>query len=410
MFFGKFRLGLAALSLGLAIGGAAKALPPAEPKSHVTPQGPVQFTHGVYHRAVCSHAHLPIGMMACHAHMRTDARGNIMIGKAASASPAYQPAGYGAFDLRSAYIVNGKGVAATKIAVVDAYGYPRAQADLAIYRAQMGLPVCTAANGCFKKVNQNGGTAYPAFDAGWAQETALDLDMVSAMCPNCHIVLVQANSAFLSDLAVAENQAVLQGAHVISNSYGGSEIGTTGYEPAWNHAGVAITVSTGDDGFGVQFPASSPHVTAVGGTNLVRSWNARGWKETAWTGAGSGCSTIYAKPAWQSDILCATRMSADVSAVADPETGVAVYVPIDSVNSVWTVFGGTSASAPIVAGVYGVNGGAVNYGQNPYLHLSGLFDVKSGSNGTCGGTYFCTSAVGYDGPTGLGSPYGATAF
>lgn len=373
--------------------------------------GPVVFSNGVYHRSVCGRAGLRPGFAECHAHVRTDSRGNIMVGKPMTASPSYQPAGYGAFDLRNAYKNSGSGASTTKIAIVDAYGYPNAEADLAIYRTQMGLPACTSSTGCFHKINENGGSVtFPAFNAGWAQETALDLDMVSAMCPKCRILLVEATTNSYTDLGTAVNTAATKGAHAISNSYGGGEVGTSGYNSYYNHPGIAITASSGDAGYGVEFPASSPQVTAVGGTSLMRAWNGRGWTETAWSGAGSGCSIVYAKPAWQSDPLCLNRTVADVSAVADPATGVAVYGPISSSTSEWMVFGGTSAAAPIVAGIYGVNAGTVNYGQDPYNHTVNLFDVTSGSNGTCGGTYLCTSTSGYDGPTGLGTPNGKTAF
>jgi len=197
---------------------------------------------------------------------------------------------------------------------------------------------------------------------------------------------------------------------VISNSYGGGEAGSGPFESAYNHLGIGVTVSSGDSGFGVQFPASSPHVTAVGGTSLRRASNARGWTETVWSGAGSGCSSVYAKPAWQTDPSCTRRTVADVSAVSDPNTGVAVYAPISSTTSTWLVFGGTSVAAPVIAGVYAVNGGTVTYGSDPYAHPGALFDVVSGSNGSCGGSYLCTGKVGYDGPTGLGTPNGVSAF
>jgi subtilase family serine protease len=321
------------------------------------------------------------------------------------------PSGYGPSDLRSAYKVTGTGSSSYTIAIVDAYGYTNAEKDLATYRSQYGLPACTTANGCFKKVNEKGLTSsYPRNDTGWDQEQALDLDMASAMCPNCKILLVQANTSSLSDLATAVNTAARLGAKAISNSYGGGESGTSSYESAYNHSGVAITVSSGDSGYGVQFPASSPHVTAVGGTSLKRASNTRGWAETVWNGAGSGCSAVYSKPSWQKDGLCARRTVADVSAVADPNTGVAVYGPASRTRTGWMIFGGTSVAAPLVAGVYGANGGTATYGQDPYNHVSALFDVTSGSNGSCGGSYLCTGVSGFDGPTGLGTPNGTTAF
>ena len=357
---------------------------------------------GVYHARVCPGPSSP-GNARCHAHVVTDAKGNPM---ATTGPSGFKPA-----DLRSAYNVTSNGSSTTLIAIVDAYGYPTAESDLATYRKQFGLPACTTASGCFMKVNQNGVQGgYPRTDTGWSQESALDLDMASAMCPNCRILLVEANTPSYSDLAAAVKKAAALGAHVISNSYGGGESGSSSYESAYNYTGIAVTVSSGDNGYGVEFPASSPHVVAVGGTHLVKAGNARGWTETAWTGAGSGCSTVYAKPTWQTDTGCAKRTVADVSAVADPNTGVAVYGPSSRTRSAWMVFGGTSVAAPLVGGIYGVNGGNVSYGSDPYANLSSIFDVVGGSNGSCGGSYLCTSVSGYDGPTGLGSPNGASGF
>lgn len=361
----------------------------------------------VFHAAVCPGAAGP-ETARCHARVVTDDKGNPI---ERDASPNVVPSGFGPGDLRAAYNIATQGSSTTTVAIVDAYGYTNAESDLATYRSTYGLPACTTANGCFAKYNQSGVKGnYPRQNTGWAQETALDLDMVSAMCPGCKVILVQANSASFSDLAAAVTTAAALGAHVISNSYGGSESGSQAYEAAYNQLGVAVTVSSGDSGYGVQFPASSPHVIAVGGTSLKRDASARGWGETAWNGAGSGCSAIYAKPNWQLDGGCAMRMEADVAAVADPATGVAVYGPGRGGKSAWLVFGGTSVAAPVIGGIYGANGGAVNYGSDPYAHLSALYDVTSGSNGSCGGAYLCTARAGYDGPTGLGTPNGTTAF
>ncbi|HSI18969.1 MAG TPA: S53 family peptidase [Sphingomonas sp.] len=361
----------------------------------------------VFHAAVCPGAAGP-ETARCHARVVTDDKGNPI---ERDASPNVVPSGFGPGDLRAAYNIATQGSSSTIVAIVDAYGYTNAESDLATYRSTYGLPACTSASGCFAKYNQSGVKGnYPRQNNGWAQETALDLDMVSAMCPGCKVILVEANSAGFSDLAAAVNTAAALGAHVISNSYGGGESGSQAYEAAYNHLGVAITVSSGDNGYGVQFPASSPHVIAVGGTSLKRDASARGWGETVWTGAGSGCSTIYGKPNWQLDGGCAMRMEADVAAVADPATGVAVYGPGQGGKSSWLVFGGTSVAAPLIGGIYGANGGAVNYGSDPYANTGALYDVTSGSNGSCGGTYFCTARAGYDGPTGLGTPNGTTAF
>lgn len=369
-------------------------------------QPDIQKSGQTYHIAACRHVVGPAAY--CHARIVSDAQGKISF-NAALHPPA--PSGLSPASLRDAYKVTGSGSSSTIVAIVDAYGYTNAESDLGVYRSQFGLPSCTTANGCFKKLNQNGVQgSYPAQNTGWAQESALDLDMASAMCPNCKIYLVEANSATFGNLATAENTAANTGAHAISNSYGGGESGSQSYEPAYNHPGIAVTVSSGDSGYGVEFPASSPHVTAVGGTHLVTAGNSRGWTETVWSGAGSGCSSIYAKPAWQHDTGCSRRTVADVAAVADPNTGVAVYGPVNARKSGWLVFGGTSVAAPLIAGVYGVNGGAVNYGSDPYNNTGALFDVTSGSNGSCGGSYLCTGKVGYDGPTGLGTPNGVSAF
>ncbi|HEY0987760.1 MAG TPA: S53 family peptidase [Kofleriaceae bacterium] len=338
----------------------------------------------------------------CHARVLVDAAGEPRVNAA--------PAGYAPSQLRSAYKITGSGSASTTIAIIGAFGYPTAESDLATYRSQFGLPACTSASGCFRMVNQTGGTTFPALNVGWAKEAALDLDMASAMCPGCKLLLVEANAATFADLAAAVNTAVSLGAHVVNNSYGGGESGTTTLESAYNHAGVAIIASSGDSGFGVQFPASSRHVTAVGGTTLVTSTASRGWSETAWSGAGSGCSRVYSKPTWQHDTGCSRRTIADVSAVADPNTGVAVFAPLSELASGWQVFGGTSVAAPLVGGIYGVNGGAVNFGADPYSHTTALFDVRSGSNGSCSPSYLCTARTGYDGPTGLGTPNGIAAF
>jgi subtilase family serine protease len=370
--------------------------------------GKVQRFGHVFGRNVCGDA-VARGQARCFAKVVTDARGNILEGVAGRMARNAAPSGYGPTDLRGAYKITGSGSSGYTIAVVDAFGYPNAEADLNTYRSQFGLGACTTANGCFKKVDQNGGTRYPRIDVGWAQETALDLQMVSAMCPSCHILLVESTNDYLNNLAAAANYAGSH-ANAVSNSYGGDEGGTTSYEPSYSHANVAFTVSSGDYGYGVQFPASSPHVTAVGGTSLVKAANSRGWNETVWNGAGSGCSTTYGKPTWQHDALCKYRTVADVAAIADPNTGVAVYGPVTSRRSGWLVFGGTSVAAPLIAGIYGVHGGNANYGGDPYSNTGSLFDVTSGSNGSCGGTYLCTGAVGYDGPTGLGTPNGSTAF
>jgi subtilase family serine protease len=329
--------------------------------------------------------------------------------------------GYAPADLQSAYklpsVTAGLG---QTIAIVDAYDNPNAYNDLTAYRSRFGLPVCSTTTGCFTKVNQNGqASPLPTGDVGWGQEIALDLDMASAICPNCKILLVEANSASFADLVAAVDRAATMGANAISNSYGGNEFsseGTSTYNGHYNKPGRVLTVSSGDNGYGVEFPAASQYVTAVGGTSLTKNTSTtRGWTETAWSGAGSGCSRYIGKPTWQHDTGCSRRTVADVSAVANPSTGVAVYDSYGSSGGAnWLVFGGTSVASPIIAGVYALAGNAatVNYGSYPYSHTASLFDVTSGSNGGCSfsARYLCRAGAGYDGPTGLGTPNGVGAF
>ncbi|MER5911902.1 carboxypeptidase regulatory-like domain-containing protein [Streptomyces sp. NPDC001982] len=334
------------------------------------------------------------------------------------------PQGFGPADLRSAYGLPADGGAGKTIAIVDAFDNPNAEADLAVYRAQYGLPACTTANGCFTKVDQRGGTDYPAPDPGWAGEISLDLDMVSAVAPNARILLVEADKPAIDDLGAAVDQAVALGAGYVSNSYG-SNYAFYPEDPAesaadvhYDHPGVAIVASSGDNRYGVAYPATSPHVTAVGGTTLTKDpAAARGWSESVWNhdgaGTGSGCSLYEPKPAFQQDTGCLGRTVADVSAVADPATGVAIYDTYGNSGG-WGLAGGTSASAPIIAGVY-ANAGTPVAGTYPNAYPyagggAGLHDVTTGSNGKCSPAYLCTAGTGYDGPTGLGAPDGLTAF
>lgn len=352
------------------------------------------------------------------------------------------PDGYGPADLRSAYDLPADGGAGATIAIVDAYDNPRAEQDLATYRAQYGLPACTTDNGCFRKVDQRGGSEYPAPDDGWAGEISLDLDMVSAVAPKAHILLVEADSAYTDDLGSAVNTAVALGARYVSNSYGSysEDESVQALDKAYfDHPGTAVLFSSGDNGYGVSYPASSPYVTSVGGTSLTRSpGTARGWSEKVWntvttsaSGAqhwgatGSGCSQAEPRPAFQPETGCAGRSVADVSAVADPATGVAVYNSFSDAG--WNVYGGTSASAPIIAGVYALAGTPVEGtypAAYPYQTPGALHDVTDGDNASCPDaglcgfgttprcdpTPSCTAGPGYDGPTGLGTPNGLAAF
>jgi hypothetical protein len=361
----------------------------------------------------CSYDVAP-GHARCDARIRTDAAArypragvaaNVTMNSANGYAPSYLQAAYNA-----ASATGGQG---QTVAVVDAMDDPAAEADLAVYRNRFGLPACTTANGCFRKVNQNGGSTPPAADASWAVEISLDLDMVSALCPNCHILLVEANSTSLDDLGTGVNSAVALGANVVSNSYGGAEVSfETQFDSYFNHPGVAIVASTGDSGYGVHYPAASPYVTAVGGTSLSQqtSTGGRNATETVWSGAGSGCSIYEPKPSWQHDTGCAGRTVADVAAVSDPNTGVLMYDSFGRTPA-YLIGGGTSAAAPIIGALYALAGtpaAGSNPASYPYADPTALNDVTSGSNGSCG-SYLCTGGPGYDGPTGLGTPRATVA-
>ncbi len=398
---GGVRTAVAVVSAGL-VAATCAAFAPAGSAAPATTEPHV--------RRLCSPSTRP-GVMACEALERTDVVATQKL------SPDTAPKGYGPSDLISAYNLPAGGGAGRTIAIVDAQDDPNAEADMAAYRTQFGLPACTSASGCFTKVDQSGGTAYPAPDSGWSGEISLDLDMVSAIAPNAHVILVEAKTAGIADLGAAVNEAVRLGAGYVSNSYGGPEEASDIQSDSayFDHPGVAITASSGDSGYATGYPAASPDVIAVGGTALTKDSSARGWSESVWDtsgteATGSGCSTVEPKPSWQTDTGCAGRTIGDVAAVADPATGVAVYDSYQSGG--WGMYGGTSASSPIIAGVYALAGTPSSSGNPasfPYAHASDLNDVTSGSNGSCG-SYLCTAGPGYDGPTGLGTPNGTAAF
>jgi Subtilase family len=331
--------------------------------------------------------------------------------------------GYDPVDLRSAYGVPANGGVGQTVALIDAYGYANAEAELATYREFFGMEACTKANGCFKKVNEKGEEKnYPAeggeLEKSWQEETALDLDMVSAACPQCHILLVEATTQEAKDTGASASEAATLKATEISNSYGypennetfcPSKKGCKEYLADYNHSGIPVTVSSGDSGYddgeagAPSWPATSPNVIAVGGTTLRRALNARGWSESVWSATGSGCSLYESKPTWQTDTGCTTRMDNDVAAVANNTTPVAIYY------SGWQNVGGTSVAAPLVAAIEAhANAATRTAGAEAFYTKPGmLFDITEGSNGTCPEhSYFCTAEAGYDGPTGEGTPNG----
>jgi subtilase family serine protease len=325
------------------------------------------------------------------------------------------PDGYGPAQFRGAYNLPSAAPYSQTIAIVTAYDSPNIEKDLSVYSTTFSLPICSSSNGCFRKVNGTGETApIPARNALWELETSLDVEVAHAVCSNCKILLVEAASSSVNDLAAAVDTAAKLGADVISNSWVVKEFrGETALDQHFNHPGIAITAASGDTGYGVKWPAASPYVTAVGGTTLdLDSANAR-VSESAWEQGGSGCSAYESKPTWQTDSGCKQRTVPDVAAVANPDTGAAVYDSYGySGRRGWYKVGGTSLAAPIVAAIYALAGNADNVvsGSYPYAHSSMLFDIQSGTNGKCALTYLCTSAAGYDGPTGLGTPAGTAGF
>jgi Subtilase family len=352
------------------------------------------------HVAACSG-----GRWSCFARVRSDTARRIQ--------PFAAPAGYGPAELASAYKLDTTLAPGATIAIVDAFDYPDAESDLAQYRSRFGLPPCTSANGCFQKVNQDGQTSplparAPAND-DWTVEAALDLDLASAACPHCKLVLVEADDDQGDGLFRAQDGAASLGVTVISNSWGGPEFGGEAeYEAFFHHPGIGIFVATGDNGFndggrGPDYPGTSAKVTGVGGTSLVQANNARGWTEGAWHQGGSACSNSIARPSWQGQTACAHKASSDVAAVGDPNTGLAVF---NAANGGWIVVGGTSAATPFVAGVFAAYGLGAKDPSFAYQHASRFFDITTGKNGTCG-NLLCTAGDGWDGPTGIGTPNGA---
>jgi hypothetical protein len=408
----------AALALGFAT--AASAAPATSAARAAAPgrSAPAASPAVPDYRQACTTVTRP-GVAHCLTLIRTTVRQRTQASLGPDAAPS--GVGYGPSSLQGAYdLPSSTAGSGQTVAVVDAFDDPNAASDLATYRADWGLPAC--GTGCFEKVNQDGqASPLPAAagSSGWDVEESLDLDMVSAICPNCHIILVETNSDDIADLGAGVNAAVSLGAKYVSNSYGGSESSTdlTYDSEFYNHPGVAVTASAGDSGYGVSYPAASQYVTAVGGTSLTQASNSRGWTETVWgsaaggEGTGSGCSADDPKPSWQTDTGCARRTDNDVAAVADPNTGVATYDTYSQGG--WLEVGGTSASSPIIASVFALAGppAAGTYPSSYlYQHTPDLFDVTSGADGTCSPAYLCTAQAGYDGPTGWGTPDGTAAF
>ncbi len=408
-----------------------------------------------------------------------------------AASPAEGAFGLRPQDLHSVYKLPTSASSAQTVALVNAYNDPTAESDLKAYDEEFGLPECTSANGCFKQVNQNGETANLPFPKttkelesakkgsrtqkeeaeeanGWGVEISLDIETAHATCQSCSILLVEATIPTYEDLEKGEKSAETLGATEISNSWAGSEAGETPtLENAspFNHPGTVITAAAGDDGYlnwdssekgHVNFPASSPHVVAVGGTRLSLGVNGEWTGEVVWNGdhaTGGGCSVEFTAQSWQqavsdwASVGCSTKRAvADVAADADPYTGLAVHYTSSECEEAkvhWCTIGGTSLSSPLIASVFALAGGAdgVAYPtqslyEDAVKSPGSLHDITLGSNGECkkgfvngklfeGGVSNCTTAeeaascsskaiclasTGYDGPTGVGTPDGAADF
>jgi len=380
------------------------------------------------YRDVCDHPDRPHAAR-CFAKVRTDASGQ--------AAAFDTPQGFGPVDLASAYDIPATGTLPATIAIVDAYDNPEAEADLGFYRDTFGLPACTSDNGCFEKVNQAGrASPLPQASTVWAGEIALDIELASAICPSCSILLVEADDPQMENLGAAVKMAVALGATVVSNSYGGEEDDTVAgadatYFDAPSASGVAIFAASGDMGYesGTQYPASGANVIGVGGTSLVRSASPRGWAEAVWggpestNGTGGGCSIYIDRPPWATETdspHCGKKTVADVSAVADPHTGVAVYNTYVAKNEKrgWLVYGGTSAATPIVATIFATTGNGAANGSLIWNHHDAFHDVTTGTNyngappaggAPCaiGDNNLCNGVVGFDAPTGVGTPSGS---
>lgn len=358
-------------------------------------RGHVTFKHAC--------ASVPVGQARCNALIAQLSNSAQALSVQPFANSTGGSAPYGPSNFHSAYNLPTTASGTPTVAIVDAYNDPYANSDLATYRSTYGLPACTTSNGCLKIVNQTGGTSLPRSNSGWAVEESLDLDMVSAICENCHILLVETKSASFTNLGIGVNTAAnTAGVVAISNSYGGSESSgeASTCSSYYQHSYVAITASSGDDGLGVEVPAACPYVTGVGGTTLNSNGTETAWNTSSSEGAGGGCSSYIAKPSWQSSSVtgCSRKAVADVSADADPNTGADIY---DTYGySGWLEVGGTSEASPIIAGVYALAGNAASTqwpAALPWQNYSSgcLFEV--------GGSRYAYQ-------TGLGSPNGTGCF
>ncbi len=410
--------------------------------------GDVPFLTSDPVRRLCATPGTP-ARMQCFAMVRTDLMANTQLSPQVHQNATCPfDEGYCPSDLQEAYALPSLKAGTGKVvAIVDAYGYKHAASDLAYFRKTMGLKACGTETKCLRIVNQEGNPSplppEPPPSDDWRGEESLDLDMVSGICPNCKIILVQANNNDTSNLYAGVKTAGNLGSKYIGVSWGGSPEGPDNSD--FHQPGVVISAAAGDNGGGGSYgggpiqPCTYTYVVCVGGTHLVRAQNKRGWSETVWNdwtfrecgssgdspcgATGSACSKKIAKPSWQTDEGCKMRSAADTSATASLRTPVIVYnseIGCSPPNCFW-LFGGTSASTQIISAVYALAGNAASQMGASYFwkhHAGHVNDVTVGNNldanigVTCASqvVYICTARVGFDGPTGWGTPVGIGAY
>lgn len=421
----------------LGIAGAWATLQPHEIKSdavlgaHVRRHGHSKQLRAIKHhpfKHVCSSTRSRKAW--CMAEVSTDSNG-----KPLTVLPATSGS-FGPTEFHTAYnlpCTPGGGVAAIcsmqgsfgpqTIAIVDAGNFSTGSSGLETslqnYDQFYGLPACTIANGCLSVLNQSGATSPLPSDVGWSDEIALDVETAHMVCQTCKVVLMEANSANVADLATAEVAAAALNPISISNSWG-ADADITGLDSDFEKTGIAIVASTGDSGTvssGPAWPADNPDVVAASGTTLQLNTDNTWASETVWSGSGGGCSNNYAAPSWQTALSvwntngCGSfRAFGDVSADGDPSTGAAI-----NINGTWFEIGGTSLSAPLIAGMYALAGGVasgVTASSTPYVSFTGSnsHDITTGNDCSGSNVTHCTASAGFDTPSGLGSPNGITGF
>jgi len=293
------------------------------------------------------------------------------------------------------------------IAIIDVGADATIESDLAAFDKQFNLAACTTANKCFEKHMID----TTAKDQGWGLETALDVEWAHAIAPNAKILLVEAKTESGANLMNAVDYARSRSDVVaVSMSWGGDEFSTEASLDSHftSQYGASFFASSGDEGAGAEWPASSPNVVAVGGTHLNLSKTGAFSSETAWSGSGGGVSQYEAAPTYQTTYSIprakGKRSIPDVAYDADPDSGFSVYK--GGSRPGWYEVGGTSAGAPQWAAIQSLGLSATNknlYKDKALANNASYFrDIKSGTNGTCG--YYCTTRANYDYVTGLGSP------